>query len=103
MSKLPELEICQTYCNEKQIFPAMRHFIEVLQMSVNSAAREVSKLTHGLVTQGRAKQVWLRRMGGTNVPEQTEATEQIEEIQDVATECYLVENPQENIIGLYEE
>ena len=56
---------------------------------VNGAAKEVSKITHGLVTEGRAKQVWLRRAGGTNVPQQPEPTEETEEIQEVATECYL--------------
>ena len=54
---------------------------------VNGAAKEVSKITHGLVTQGRAEQVWIRRKGSTNVEPKPEPIEEIEEIQEVATEC----------------
>ena len=54
--------------------------------------REVSKMTHGLVTQGRAKQVWIRRKGSTNVEPQAETIEQAEQIQEVATERYLPVN-----------
>ena len=45
----------------------------------------------------------INRKVSSNEELQTEAAEQTEEIQDVATERYLVENPQENIIGLYKD
>jgi len=55
------LEQCETYCNEKQVMPAMRYFVEDKGMPVNAAATEVEKLTYGMVTQGRARQVYNNR------------------------------------------
>jgi len=86
-----DLEICKTYCNESQIFPAMRYFVEEFQLSVNAAAKEVSKMTHGLVTQERARQVWISRKGCLNQQPEPENTEEPEQIQEVAAECDSVE------------
>ena len=61
-------------------------------MSVNGAAGEVSKMTHGLVTQQRARDVWNNRMTRcVNAQPEPEESQEEEEIQEVTNECYLVE------------
>jgi N6-adenosine-specific RNA methylase IME4 len=99
-----DLEICKTYCNESQIFPAMRYFVEEFQLSVNAAAKEVSKMTHGLVTQERARFVWVnRKTRCADAQPGPENTKEPEQIQEVATECYLVEKPEEIIIETHKQ
>ena len=55
------LKECETYCNESQIFPAMRYFIEQMSMSELSASKEVEKRTDNKVTAERARFVWINR------------------------------------------
>jgi len=86
------LEKCESYCNEKQVFPAMRYFVEQMKLPVKAAAKEVYNLTSGLVTSGRAEQVWIRRMGpATNVAQSEASAIETEENQEVAAESDSVE------------
>ena len=56
-----DLSECKTFCNEKQVYPAMRHFVNELNMSVRKASREVRRLTDGLVSDSRARDVYRER------------------------------------------
>jgi hypothetical protein len=58
------LSDCKTYCNEGQIFPAMKHFVETESMSQKSASQKIEKVTGGAVSANRACHVYRRRMGG---------------------------------------
>jgi N6-adenosine-specific RNA methylase IME4 len=55
------LSKCATYCNDGQIYPAMRFFVEEMGMPVWGAAKEVRKMTKGQVTVGRAQKIYERR------------------------------------------
>lgn len=82
-----DLGVCETFCNEKQIFPAMRHFIEKLSMSVMGAAQEVNRLTDGKVTEKRAEMVWNNRKGpSSNEEQEAQSTQEPEETQPLTTE-----------------
>ena len=87
------LKECETFCNEKQIYPAMKYFVQELKMSVRAASREVRKLTKHKVTDGRAAKVYSDRTppSATNVAPPPPDTEEIEENQDVNNESDSVE------------
>jgi len=54
-------------------------------------------MTHGLVTQKRAEMVWNNRKTSSYEEAESETIPEPEQIQDLATECYLVERPEERI------
>ena len=56
-----DLKECQTFCNEKQVYPAMKYFVCECGMSIRAASREVRRRTKGLVTDNRAQQVYRSR------------------------------------------
>lgn len=60
------LEKCDSYCNEKQVYPAMRYFVREKGLGIREASREVEKLTGGLVKASRADKVYRDRTA-TNV------------------------------------
>ena len=88
------LKECETFCNEKQIYPAMKYFVQELKMSERQAGRAVRKLTKGKVTDGRARKVYSDRTpsSGTNVPPPPPDTEEIEVNQEVNNESDSVES-----------
>jgi hypothetical protein len=67
-----DLEKCESYCNERQVFPAMRYFVKEKGMAIREASREVNKLTEGRVTADRADKVYRDRTPATNVAPPTE-------------------------------
>jgi len=82
------LKECETFCNEAQIYPAMKYFVQELKMSERQAGRAVRKATKNKVTDSRARKVYRDRapLGGTNVPPPPPDTKEVEVNQDVATE-----------------
>ncbi|RLI17541.1 hypothetical protein DRO49_03495 [Candidatus Bathyarchaeota archaeon] len=80
------LKQCESFCNEKQVYPAMKQLVQELNLSVRAAAREVSKLTHGLVTASRADKVYRDRTPATNVAPTTPTTTNPEQIQQLKNE-----------------
>jgi len=80
------LKKCESFCNEQQVYPAMKQLVTELDMSVRAASREVSKLTHGLVTATRAAKVYSDRTPATNVAPTDSTTTKTEEIQPLGAE-----------------
>lgn len=80
------LKECEMFCNEKQIFPAMKHFVEECGLSVRGAARQVRKLTGGKVTDRRAAKVYHDRTGATLVAPKSEPTQKTDKKKDVNNE-----------------
>jgi hypothetical protein len=61
MKKKINLEKCESFCNEKQVFPAMRTLVNDHGMKIREASREVEKQTKGAVTATRADSVYRSR------------------------------------------
>ena len=55
------LKECETFCNEQQVYPAMKHLIEVEKMSQRKAGDTVEEFTKGKVTSNRARHVYQAR------------------------------------------
>ena len=66
MDKPYSLELCRSFCNDGQVFPAMQYKIDKEGKPKKQAGREVEDETDGAVTAGRAIQVYRRRVGGTD-------------------------------------
>jgi len=58
---------CEMVCNDRTIYPAMEVLVEKEGMTANTAARFIEKDSDGKITAGRAKMVWHRRKGVTDV------------------------------------
>jgi hypothetical protein len=58
---------CETVCNDRTIYPAMQVLVEKEGITANAAAKFIEKDSGGKITAGRAKMVWSRRKGVTDV------------------------------------
>jgi len=85
------LKECETYCNEAQIYPAMKYFIKELKMSVRAASREIRKLTKNKVTATRAHMVYVNRTPVSYDTEEQPEAKETEENQGINTESDSVE------------
>jgi hypothetical protein len=52
------LRQCESYCNDKQIYPAMKYLVQEKKMSENAAGKQVERITEGKVTSNRARKVY---------------------------------------------
>ena len=86
MGKPIDLKECKTFCNERQVYPAMKHFVCELGMSVRAASREVRRKTNGLVSDSRAAHVYRNRTPAPFSAPDPPDTEKTKLIQKVNTE-----------------
>ena len=71
MECLPELKECKTFCNDAQIYPAMKELVEEKEYNPTKAGKIIEEMTEGAVTWTRARKIYLDRTKNcTNVQKQ---------------------------------
>jgi hypothetical protein len=90
------LKHCETFCNQTQVYPAMKHLIEDKGMSQRKASDTVAELTKGKVTSSRARHVYHTRtptdeVARTGHPNNTEEKEEPLPLEAEAIVDYFIE------------